>query len=129
MKKRIIAALLSIAAVLTMLLSGCGNAEEARVNDFIRENAVYAAQISTLKNLYGDAMDVKSYGKGKDLVIELDVKASIGDSMNDADLTGVEESLQPHLVGLRAKTENNESNIIYIVKDKDGKEIVNKTIS
>ena len=74
-------------------------------------------------------MGLKAYGKGEVHVIELNVNASIGDSLKDSDLSGVEESLRPYLLSLRDATENNDSNIIYLVKDKDGKEIVNKTIS
>ncbi len=129
MKRKVIALLLASAAVLCVIFAGCSNPEEAKVNSFINDNTSYSTQIANLKSLYEDAMEVKSYGKGKDLVIELNVKASIEGDMNESDLGGVEESLRPYLISLRDTTENNESNIIYIVKDKNGKEIVNKTIS
>lgn len=130
MKKTAISLILVFAAAFCVLLSGCGgNKEEGKVNNYIKDNTSFSTQINNLKSLYGDAMDVKSYGKGKDLVIELNVNASIGDSLKDSDLSGVEESLRPYLLSLRDATENNDSNIIYLVKDKDGKEIVNKTIS
>ncbi|HCA04813.1 MAG TPA: hypothetical protein DEO32_02825 [Ruminococcaceae bacterium] len=129
MGKKKVSIILLLAAVFCVIFSGCGSPEEGKVNQFIRENVAYAEQINNLKNLYGDAMNVKTYGKGRDLYIEMDVNASIEGSLNETELTGVEESLKPYLSSLRKTTGDNGSNIVYLVKDKSGREIVKKTIS
>ncbi len=129
MGKKKVSIILLLAAVFCVIFSGCGSPEEGKVNQFIRENVAYAEQINNLKNLYGDAMNVKTYGKDRDLYIEMDVNASIEGSLNETELTGVEESLKPYLSSLRKTTGDNGSNIVYLVKDKSGREIVKKTIS
>ena len=128
MKLSIKAAALVIAALICVSFSGCFNPHEGKVNDYIKENSAFSTQISHLKAIYGDTVDVKTFGRGSDLVIEITVKASLPDN-GEGDYSAVEEMLKPYLPGLRQKSEDNNSNIIYIVKDKDGKEITNKTIS
>lgn len=127
MKNRMLAAVLAVAAVICVFFSGC-NPTEGKINEYIKENSAFSSEVTTLQNLYGDAMEVKAFGRGNDLVIEIKVNVSLPDN-NESDYSALEEKLRPYLPGLREASENNGSNIVYIIKDKDGKETVNKTIS
>lgn len=128
MKNSIKLLALALAALVCVMFSGCFNPHEGKVNEYIKENTAFSTQIANVKAVYGDAVDIKTFGRGSDLVIEINVKGSVPDN-GETDYTALEEMLKPYLPGLREKSEDSHSNIVYIVKDKDGKEITNKTIS
>ena len=96
MKHSIKAAALVIAALICVSFSGCFNPHEGKVNDYIKENSAFSTQISHLKAIYGDTVDVKTFGRGSDLVIEITVKASLPDN-GEGDYSAVEEMLKPYL--------------------------------
>lgn len=127
MKMKMLCLCLALAAVMCVCMSGC-NPNEGKINDYIKENTAISSEVTTLQQLYGDVMDVKAFGRGNDMVLEFNIKGSLPDN-TESDYSALEERLRPYLPGLREATGNNNTNIVYIIKDKDGKETVNKTIS
>lgn len=127
MKMKLLALVLALAAVLCVCMSGC-NPNEGKINSYIKENTVLSGEVTTLQQLYGDVMDVKAFGRGNDMVLEFNIKGSLPDNP-ESDYSALEEKLRPYLPGLREATGDNNTNIVYIIKDKDGKETVNRTIS
>ena len=129
--KKLFAVILT-ALIITAFASGCSGKTEDKLNAYVRENQAFSTMIGTMKATYGDVMDIQAYGRDGDLVIELKAvsklpAASLKGIENETDFKGLSESLSRYLPGIRAESE--QANIIYIVKDADGTEIVNKTIS
>ena len=134
MKKKLIL----ISAVFTMiicclLMSACGNPNEAKINDYIKNNTAFSSMISTMQTQYSEVMDISAYGKGNDLVIEMKSLVELPEesvsTMKDSDEFGVlAESLNPYITALRSEIGVSDANLIYIIKNSNGSEIVNKTI-
>ena len=131
MKRLTAAAAALFAALICLFTAGCGNPVEGKINDYIKNNAEFSSMIETLKTKYSEAMELNVYGKEEDLVIEMNINAELPEESLSglSDFSGLTESVTPYLQTLRSETGNGTTNVIYIVKDKSGREIVNKTIS
>lgn len=134
MKKLTAAVSALVIAVLCMALAGCGNPNESKINDFIKNNTQFSTMISSMKNQYSEVMDITAYAKDNDLVIEMKSlvnlpEESIGTMKDSDEFQALAESLNPYITSLREEIGVADSNLVYIIKNSDGSEIVNKTIT